>query len=191
MIKAIIFDCFGVLVIDGWFPFKKKYFGQSTELLKSATEINQRANAGLISYDEFINQEANLANISPKIVRRYVQENVTNDELLDFIKRDLKPKYKLVMLSNVATNWLSAMFEPKELELFDDFALSFEIGATKPDRRAYEIAAEKAGVPLESCLMIDDQQRYCEAARDYGMKAIVYKDLDQLKKELDKVLDHK
>jgi hypothetical protein len=29
-VTTVIFDCFGVLVSDGWLPFKQRYFTQDT-----------------------------------------------------------------------------------------------------------------------------------------------------------------
>src|SRR5690348_2888052 len=61
MIKAIVFDCFGVLTSDGWLPFKKKYFGHDSALTEEATSLNKQVDAGLISYDDFVPAVAKLA----------------------------------------------------------------------------------------------------------------------------------
>jgi hypothetical protein len=61
MIKAVVFDCFGVLASDGWLPFREKYFGNDPQLFRKATELNKRTDSGLLSYDEFIEAIARLA----------------------------------------------------------------------------------------------------------------------------------
>ena len=53
-------------------------------------------------------------------------------------------------------------------ELFDLYALSFEIGAMKPDARIYAAAAEMAGVPPEKIFFIDDREENVEGARAAG-----------------------
>lgn len=44
-------------------------------------------------------------------------------------------------------------------------------GILKPDARAYQAVAEALGVPLEACLMVDDQPRNVEGALRAGMQA--------------------
>ncbi|WP_211266853.1 HAD family hydrolase [Nonomuraea candida] len=57
----------------------------------------------------------------------------------------------------------------------DDVVSSARVGVAKPDRRIYEIAAERAGVPPERCLFVDDRQANVEAARALGMTGVHYR----------------
>lgn len=188
MIKAIIFDCFGVLAINGWLHFKDKYFDDNRELLEQATEYNKRADAGLIPYEEFLETIAGLAKISPEETRKIIEDNPPNEKLFTFIASELRPKYKIGMLSNVASNRLSSMFSPEQLSMLDSTALSYEIGFVKPDLRAYQLIAQHLHVEPEECVFVDDQERYCAAAEDAGMQAIVYRDFEQCKQDLDTIL---
>ncbi|MFF5185700.1 PP2C family protein-serine/threonine phosphatase [Streptomyces sp. NPDC000345] len=54
------------------------------------------------------------------------------------------------------------------------------IGVAKPDPRVYSIAAERVGATAERCLFIDDTEANVTAAREAGMAALHYRDLDQL-----------
>jgi hypothetical protein len=51
MIRAIIFDCFGVLTTDAWLPFKNKYFAQNEVLMARASELNKQSDAGNVWND--------------------------------------------------------------------------------------------------------------------------------------------
>ncbi len=190
MIKAIIFDCFGVLCLDGWLPFKEKHFGKGTDLFRKATESNKRADTGLISYETFLKEVAQLANIPFSEAKKQIENNPANEELFAYISSILKPKYKIGILSNAAENWLNELFTAEHLGLFDATALSFELGFIKPDKRAYIEIAQRLGLELEQCIFVDDQERYCLGAREAGMKAIVYKDFESLKAELEKLLTY-
>jgi putative hydrolase of the HAD superfamily len=188
MVKAIIFDCFGVLATEGWLQFKEQQFGHDKALNDEVSELNRQSNAGLISHEEFVAEVAKLANLSVKDIHAAIEVNVPNRQLFDYIRGSLKPKYKIGMLSNAASNWLSKLFSQDQIALFDVINLSYEAGITKPDPRSYEQTADALGVEPMECVFIDDQERHCTGATDAGMKAILYKDFSQMKAELEKIL---
>lgn len=188
-IKAIVFDCFGVLSVEGWLPFKKEHFGSDPDLFQQATDLAKRANTGHMSYRDFLAGVADLAGVPHEEARKRIESNAANAELFDYIAVELKPTYKIGMLSNAAGNWMEELFTPQQRQVFDAVALSFELGVVKPDPRAYEAIAYQLGVELSECVFVDDQEGYCTAARQCGMQAIVYKDNEQMKDELKKILD--
>jgi len=188
MIKAIIFDCFGVLTTDGWLPFKHHHFGYEGPAFDQATELAHRAETRILSYDMFIARVAHMAHISADQAYHEIQRNVANKALFEYIEQELRPKYKLGILSNVADNQLPVLFGKDQLALFDATALSYEIGAIKPEPKAYEVAATRLGMLPEECVFIDDQVAYCEGARAVGMEAVAYKSVPDLKGRLSKLL---
>jgi FMN phosphatase YigB (HAD superfamily) len=188
MIRAIIFDCFGVLTTDGWLPFKRKHFGHDPKLEAEATDLNKQVDAGLASYDDFLRSIAELAQVPDEEARRAVEDNVSDTALFDLIAHELRPHYKLGLLSNAGANWLDQLFTPDQVGLFDAVALSYQTGFVKPDPRAYQTIADRLGVEPDECIFIDDQERYCTAAREQGMQAIVYRSLEQLQAELSPLL---
>ncbi|HLZ15317.1 MAG TPA: HAD-IA family hydrolase, partial [Candidatus Saccharimonadales bacterium] len=159
MIRAIVFDCFGVLATDGWLPFKERYFGHDTQKFAAASDLGRAADAGLIDFDEFIGQVSALAQVTDLDARSQIEHNVPNDALFAYIRDALKPKYKIGMLSNAGADWLHELFTPEQVALFDAVALSYEIGVLKPAPRAYEVIAERLGVTPEACVFVDDQER--------------------------------
>jgi len=115
-------------------------------------------------------------------------ENAKNIQLVEYIL-ELKKKYKIGMISNVATNWVrDYLLTEEEQKLFDVMIFSFEVGTTKPDPRIYEDTIQKLSVEAKECVFIDDVERYCEGARAVGMQAILYEDFDQMKIDLEKLL---
>ncbi|MFC4112231.1 HAD family hydrolase [Nonomuraea zeae] len=62
----------------------------------------------------------------------------------------------------------------------DDVVSSARVGVAKPDRRIYEIAAERAGVAAERCLFIDDRLPNVEAARALGMTGLHFRTFGDL-----------
>ena len=189
MVKAIIFDCFGVLTSEGWLAFKAERFSHEDELERQATSLNKQADAGLISHDDFVSAIADLADIPQVEVRSAIDVNVPNEQLFTYIKERLKPKYKVGLLSNAAANWLKELFSPQQIELFDAVSLSYEAGLLKPHPGAYEKIASQLKVEPAECVFVDDQERHCTGAREAGMRAILYQDFEQMKTELEKILD--
>lgn len=187
MVKAIIFDCFGVLVRDGWLPYKEHHFGHDPDLMERARMSNWRVNSNQQTYREFIHEVAQMAGIDDATAQREIQDNPPNTELFNMIREQLKPNYKIGLLSNASANWLDDLFEPWQVDLFDATVFSYEISATKPDVRMYEAIAEKLDVELGECVFIDDQERFCAGAEAVGMKAIHYQDNIQLKKTLSNI----
>jgi HAD superfamily hydrolase (TIGR01509 family) len=190
MIKALIFDCFGVLTTDSWRAFLDGLPPEADR--QRARELNHQYDAGLISREEFLGQVEEATGGRPVEVERLLDnEVVKNKQLLDYIRR-LKKDHKIGLLSNIATNWIRDQFlEEAEQELFDEMILSFEVGMTKPDPRIFMLACERLRVGTHEAVLIDDIESYCEAARQEGLKAVVYRDFDQLKAELEPLLAHK
>lgn len=187
MISAVVFDCFGVLVNDGWLPFKNKYFGRDARLFSEATDLNKQFDAGMIAFEDFVQGVADLAEIQPGAAYKEIQQNQPNKALLEYIAK-LKQDYKIGILSNVGENWLPDLFTATELALFDATVLSCDIGTVKPDPRMYTTVADKLEASPDECLFIDDQPRYCAGAEAVGMKSIQYVDTDNCIAAIQKLL---
>lgn len=188
MIQAIIFDCFGVLVSESWLAFKQHHFDGDSARANEATSLMQQADAGLLSQQDFISQVAELSGLSPDQVRDELDGNQPNEALFDYIRTELKPNYKVGMLSNAGADWLSELFTREQLALFDAVALSFEMGFTKPEAGSYLEIAQKLEVEPQECVFLDDQERHCTGAREAGMASILFTGFEQARADLKKIL---
>lgn len=188
MIKAIIFDCFGVLTTDKWKEFVSTL---PKEQKQPARDSNHAYDAGFIKEDEFLDQVYKLTGRSPGEVERLLDnETNKNTELLGYIA-SLKSDYKIGLLSNIASNWIRDSFlSAEEQSRFDEMILSFQVGMTKPDPRIFEIACQRLEVEPAEAIMVDDIDTYCESARSIGMQAVVYQNFQQAKAELEQILSH-
>lgn len=188
MIKALIFDCFGVLTKDWWREFCASL--PEGPVSDKAHELNRQYDAGLLSLKDFVDEVHKATGRKPQPVEDMVTspEPMKNTELLGYI-RQLKLNYKIGLISNVGTNWIRDYFlTAEEQMLFDNMVMSFEVGMTKPEPEIYKMAAGNLGVEPSECIFIDDIDRYAEAAEAVGMKGIVYENFRQLKTDLDKML---
>lgn len=182
MIRGLVFDCFGVLQISPTQHFFERYPQHKNEL----HDLNLQADYGMIDRRDYIVRVAEITGLSFRDVEQAIlQEVVPNTQLLSFIKAELKPTFKVALLSNVGRGWLDDFFTKEDLhDLFDAVVLSSEIGIIKPDERAYVIAADRLGLPPDECIMIDDRLDNCHGADRAGMKWIQYQELRQLEQDL-------
>lgn len=188
VIKAIIFDLFGVLVLPGYTTLLNK-FPHLTQ------EINQLVNEndyGTLSRRQFYESMAELTNISVDTVKNYYRNDYSKDKnTINWVKQ-LKQtgNYKLGMISNVGHGWVEDFFSGQELnELFDEVILSSDVGLAKPAPRIFDIASERLEVPPVECVMLDDKLSNIEGANKAGMNGILYKSLNQAKLDLAKLLN--
>ena len=186
MIRAIVFDCFGVLISDALEVMVADVRETKPELAEQIVNILHAASKGHIVRQESTAMVAQLLEMSvEEYLARIKNGEVKNQQLLDYILR-IRKNYKTGLLSNVSIGGLAARFEADELEkYFDVVVASGDIGYAKPESQAYEITADKLGVRLEECVFIDDREDYCEGARHVGMRAVLYKSFEQMKRELE------
>lgn len=188
MIKAIIFDCFGVLIEDALAAMRDKLKESAPEKYDEAIEILHAAHRGLITPAESDKKIASLLNLNEQEYRRQLAENeVKNVALMDFVI-ELKQGYKTAILSNISTGGIARRFSEADLKLFDVVVASSDTGYAKPEAQIYEITADKLGVKLAECIFTDDNEDYCDAARGLGMQAIHYENFEQFKRELASLL---
>jgi putative hydrolase of the HAD superfamily len=113
---------------------------------------------GDVPYDEFFAMYGNI----------FTEIPATGDLL-----RRLHAHYPLYLLSD--TNEIHFGYVKKTVEvlrLFDQFIVSYEVGAMKPGPRIYQEALRRSGLPAEACVFIDDRPGNVEGARQVGMHAL-------------------
>jgi HAD superfamily hydrolase (TIGR01509 family) len=188
VIKAIIFDCFGVLTTDTWRAFIDTL--PDTADVARARDLNRAVDAGVITHDEFLAGVEEATGFRPPQIEKMLGGEVAkNIALLDYI-RTLKPQYGIGMISNISSNWIRDSFlTPEEQELFDEMIMSHEVGMTKPDPRIFMLACERLRVGPHEAVMIDDIDRYVSAAQAEGLRGIVYTDFVEFKQQLEPLLD--
>lgn len=100
----------------------------------------------------------------------------------------LKPAHRVLLLSNIDTDYWQAM-RPRhpEFDRFDELLISGELGLAKPDPRIFRLASERAGAPPQRCLFIDDTPRNVDAARALGMHGHVFEGTAGLEAELSRL----
>jgi putative hydrolase of the HAD superfamily len=190
MIKAIIFDCFGVLVGKGFDYTYGLAGGDPKKDEAFIDELLDKANLGVLSNHEFTLKIAEHLNITLKDWQKAAEKaELADEQLLGYI-RELRESYKTAILSNSNKDVLSSRISKQWLsEAFDEVIVSADIGLVKPDPRIYQYAADKLGAKINECIFIDNRSAFTDRAEQLGMQAIVYKDFVSLKSQLTKLLN--
>jgi len=189
MIRAIIFDCFGVIITDVLQSIREDLAQTNPEGAEAIKDIIAANNHGFIEPGETNERIATILGISSGDFRRQIaQGEARNDKLLTYIL-GLRATYKTGMLSNIAGTSLARRFPDDELKsYFDVVVASSDIGFAKPERQAYEIVADRLNLRCDECVFIDDRELFCEGATSVGMCAIVYTNFAQCKYDLETLL---
>jgi HAD superfamily hydrolase (TIGR01509 family) len=190
VVKALIFDYFGVIRPDGLHAAYKKFGGDPVADRKFIHEILEQSNRGKVKSSR--QTFAEKFGISVEEWGHEVTGQFNHDpEILAYILQ-LRNNYKTALLSNIGPGGLQLLWEEGELDKYFDFAAaSGDLKYAKPDVEIYKFVAEKLGVKPNKCVMIDDRQLYCDGAKVAGMQFILYKDFEQFKNELELLLKQK
>lgn len=189
MIKAVIFDCFGVIIADALQVMVDELAEKDSSLPAQVHQLIYQSNRGVIGVEETNVKVAKVLGLpTEEYLRRKSEGEARDQPLLNYIKK-LREDYQTGMLSNVSNGGLLRRFKVEELdEYFDVAVASGEIGFAKPEPQAYEIIASRLGVRLNECVFTDDRELYCEGARAVGMQAILYENFTQFRTELENIL---
>jgi HAD superfamily hydrolase (TIGR01549 family) len=192
VIKAILFDCFGVLISDGLELVCRRLDQEDPEAREFIRHAVWLANTGQIESNEFIRSTAERVGVAPAEWRAQILQGEARDyQVFDLIQQ-LRLHYKTALLSNISKGSLAKRFTEKELaELFDSITTSSDVGYAKPSREIYLKAADQLGLPPEECVFIDDRREYAQAAEQVGMRWIHFKTYPQVVADLERLLGRK
>lgn len=190
VIKAIIFDCFGVLVGKGFNYNYSLAGGDPIADREFIDNILGQANLGLINDQDFRNAMADRLGISLGAWRAAVIKSDLADELLlDYIKDELRPKYKTAILSNANKGVIERKIGQERLSTcFDQVIVSADVGLVKPNPEIYYLTLRRLGVRAEECIFVDDRQIFLDVAAALGMQPILYRDFHQVKAAIEGLL---
>lgn len=184
MIKAIIFDFFGVICSDEYWKFVKEDKNMGGKFGHLADDVN----IGRLSWQQFMQRVADETGQDVARVKEMYESERINPELVDYIAR-LHKKYKTALLTNAHADFMRPMITSTGLDkIFNEIVISSEVGIIKPDPRIYEHALSQLGAKAEEAVFIDDSPVRVDGAKAIGMKAIWYQNFGQMKTELEKLL---
>lgn len=101
----------------------------------------------------------------------------------------LAGRLNVYLLSNTDPLHIPPLFDrfPQTL-FFHDMALSYELGALKPEREFYCRALEKLGLNPGECLFVDDLEENVAGAEECGIRSVQYRNFAETRALIDSAL---
>jgi len=185
-IKAVIFDCFGVLVVDGKDTLRHDF----PDHVQDIHDIFLRSDYGYISGNEQTAQLAELTGLSVSdLEKRYKHKNVLNQAVVMWVHQVKDSGLAVGLLSNIRRDGLEEFFPRVDREkLFNAEVLSGDVGVTKPSVRIFEMMAERLHLDPSECVMIDDLLKNTDGAERAGMHGILLDTVRQAQADLDRIV---
>ena len=194
MIKTVIFDLGKVLIpfdfSRGYRAMEKLCDYPAAEIPKriAATDLVHRFETGLIEPRDFVEQLSRMLELRVTYEEFcgiwssvFLPDTLVPESLLAGIGR----RHRLLVLSNTNAIHFAMVREAYPiLRHFDDFVLSYEVKAMKPEPAIYREAIARAECRPEECFYTDDIAAYVEGARRHGIDAVQFQSCEQLQREL-------
>jgi epoxide hydrolase-like predicted phosphatase len=192
MIKAVIFDWGGVLIdnpVPGIIAYCAKTLGTSdAEFRKALQKFEAPFVKGDISEDVFWERICPELNVQKPTVRSLWGEAFRKlysprKEVFSLVSSLRKNGYRTGFLSNCEASAMEYFYE-QGYDMFDTLVFSCAEGTMKPEKRIYELILERIALQPKDVVFIDDRGEYINGAKEVGINTILFRDINQIKKEL-------
>ena len=204
-INAVIFDWGGVLIEDpapALFKYCANALDVGEEQYVTAFDIYMNDfQIGAVTEQQFWQNMTNHLNARlgeagrrsrvpmPKAdslwTEAFAQAYKPRQEMFSLASRLRKAGCKTAILSNTEKPVVE-LINKQKYDVFDVTVFSCLEGTAKPGRKIYDLTLARLGIPAEQALFIDDKQPNIDGAKQAGLQTILFKDVDQLKKDLDR-----
>jgi len=190
-IRAILLDAGGVFFkgsLDNFVKKASKILKIKFETIKSEkTLLNNKLVGGKIGVRKYFREYFNIYISNEqmkKLIKLWNRTWIADKEMIKIVKI-LKRKYTLALFSNLDKNNDKIYRKKGWYDYFDHLILSFELGLIKPSKKIFKIALKKLKLKSNNCLFIDDQKDNLVIAKKLGMKSLLFKNPQKLKKDLE------
>ena len=182
-ITFVYFDVNGCLVHFFHRAFTKMAadFGASPDLVETTFwHYNDAVCRGEMSLDEFNRVTAEKLNVPPESINwtEYYLSTVEPVTEMRELLTWTAEHYRIGLLTNIMPGFLEAMMQRDIIPTLDYVSVidSSVVHAIKPEPQMYEIATEKAGVPGNEILFVDDSRSNLMAAERFGWHVLWFDD---------------
>lgn len=194
MIRALLFDLGNVLVpVD----FRRcraalaevcAHPPKEVQRILGGSGLPKKYESGEVSSAEFFDTTCRLLDMNvtyEKFTQVWGEIFAPEPLVPETLLTSLRARHRLILLSN--TNDMHFTLAEQRYPLlrhFDEYILSYKVGAMKPEPRIYQQAIAAAGCAASECFFVDDLAENVEAARRAGIDAALFTSLAQLRSDL-------
>jgi putative hydrolase of the HAD superfamily len=192
--RAVIFD-FGGVLKRTMNPLPRRELERQYGLEPGGAEeivyhspLLDAAQLGHITTEEFwadVGQRLGLNEEETAAFRRTFRSgDEVDEELVAFIRHLRDEGYRTGLLSNAVDSLARRLEEYGFADAFNATVISALEGLMKPDPAIYELILARLGATAEEAIFIDDWRVNVEAARQMGMRALLFRGPGPLRKQL-------
>ncbi|MCA9348779.1 HAD-IA family hydrolase [Candidatus Saccharibacteria bacterium] len=153
--------------------------GASPEQVESISwRFNDQVCRGEMSVEQFNQELAKALGVSQIDWQHFYMSTVQPIEEAQACFEWAKEHYQVGLLSNIFPGFIEDMQTRGILPKLDNVTVvdSSRVGVIKPEIKIYDIATNRAGVPPESILFIDDSRTNLIAAERFGWRGLWFDD---------------
>lgn len=200
MIKNVIFDIGMVLVNFRWREYMRDDLGFSEELVELmgrkvvVNPLWDELDLGIREATDIIADMKAQVPEYPQEAQRFfdgIEDIVeTYSYSLSWIEELKARGYKVYLLSNYPRDTFTLHSKRKFnfVDAVDGKIVSGFVRLAKPDPAIYQLLLDTYRLNANECVFIDDRENNIEAAQQQGMKAILFKDYESARNQLNRVL---
>jgi epoxide hydrolase-like predicted phosphatase len=115
-----------------------------------------------------------------------------NHEMIDLVAELRGRGLRTALLTNNVREWEPRWRSmlPELDEIFEVVVDSAFVGMRKPEHEIYHLTVERlgGGIRAEDCVFVDDIAINCDAAREVGMRAVLFETTEQARGEIELAL---
>ena len=134
-------------------------------------ELHRQGTLGRLSSHDFWKQ-VGVEGESQSIDKEYVLSFDLRSGVKDFLQTMHKRGVPIGVVTNDFAEWSHALRDLYGLHGMQPWVVSAESGVRKPDPAAFEVLRKAAGIPFQSCLVIDGSENVLDSAANLGMKTV-------------------
>lgn len=186
MISFVYFDVGGVVMrdfsgTDKWERCKREWGivpedDQRFDLFFDDCEDKACTGAEIDSFIPKLKEEFNAVFSDDFSIQNFFLERYERNESIWPIVEKAKSKYKVGLLTNMYPELLNGIYEKGLMPgtKFDIVVDSSLVHLRKPDKKIFELATERAGVPATEILYIENTMKHIESAKTLGWQTFHY-----------------
>lgn len=201
MITNVVFDIGNVLAGFEWEAFYRG-FGYSEEILQKLAKATVKSpfwnemDRGRLQTEEildcFIQNDPSIEKEIREVFQNVKQMITRYDYAIPWIREVKEKGCRVYVISNFAEKPYQDCSEALDfLSETHGAVLSYQEQMIKPSPEIYRLLCSRYGLKPEECVFIDDMPVNVEAAIEQGMRGILFRSLEQAKKELNEMLSEK
>ena len=135
--------------------------------------LHAQATLGRISTEEFWSG-VGLTGSADDLDAAYIELIAPRNGAAEFLREMRRREVPVTAVTNDVSAWSRRLRERDNLAMIWPWVISADIGVRKPDPGIFEALRREAGVPYESCLLIDTNAAHLDTARTLGMSTAFF-----------------